>query len=280
MGKIENGKSKIPALIDFLYRDTSIIDSLYAQLFSGNIKQVQSEMSSTVETEHSIEGSLPFMKAVKGDHDISLEKTTSQIDPHDAKIIELFDTIGISVNEKPLHDCVNGEIVLITGDILLRNINTIKSCLPLLSSLGMLTSAEKSFNQSLGTAGVKTISTVLNTRNFANTLEKMFDMLNFPLHIEIQTNTYENAMCPLNEQYLSISSKDLLSIYGPSLPGQWSVIGILSHVEQAKPYTITNPNNLRQIADFIQNELRKFANDGAPKYIIKPIVIYQKLIFA
>lgn len=277
MGKIENGKSKIPALIDFLYRDTSIIDSLYAQLYSGNIKQVQSEMSSTVETKHTIDGSLPFVKVARGDHDITLEKTTSQIDPHDSKIVELFDTIGISVNTKPLEDCVNGEIILLSGNIQLRNIDIIKSCLPILSSLGILSGTEKSFNESLGSTGIKNISSALNTRSFANTLEKMFDLLNFPLHIEIQSSSSEIAMCPLDEQYLSISSKNLLSIYGSSIPGQWSVIGVLSHVEPVRPYKITNPNNMRQVADYIQNELRKFVNDGAPKFIIKPIVIYQEL---
>lgn len=280
MGKNENGKSKIPTLIDILYRDTSIINSLYAQLFSGNITQVHSEMSATVETNHSVEGSLPFVKFVGGDHDITLEKTTSQIDPHDAKIIELFNTIGISVNTKPLYDCANGEVVLLTGSILLRNIDILKSCLPLLSSLGILNNTEESFKQTLGDTGLKTISKALDTRNFAKTLEKIFDLLNFPLHIEIQTINDEVAMCPLNEQYLCISSKDLLSIYGPLIPGEWSVIGILLRVEPAKSYKITNPKNMRQVADFIQNELRKFANEGAPEFIIKPIVIYQKLIIA
>jgi len=100
------------ALVDFLYKDFDIINSLFAQVFKGNISSI--EMAQTTNKAIKTFGSFNAMLAngEVGKEQTIENKTSKNIDLHDLKIINLFNSLELHVTDS-LSDCKDNQIVLV-----------------------------------------------------------------------------------------------------------------------------------------------------------------------
>jgi len=272
MGNSKERSTEDVTLIDFLYRDTSIIDSFYAQLFGANLKSVQKVLEETQESKHSIEGSIKLVKGLRESRESHKNQIQNNLDPHDSKIIDLFNVLSIPVLNKPISQCQNGEIILVRSKITIRNLEIIKSTIPLFESLGVLNDFK------MDESTVKNLPSKHRIRTLGELIKKIIDLMPNSLEAEVTTPLDERAICPLKDEYLSYKSQDLLNIYGPHIPGDWYIIGIVSKliIEEYNPNF--TPKNMNQAIDYLHSLLRNLANEDRPNYSITPIVIYRELI--
>lgn len=251
-------------IVDFLYRDLSKIDSFYAQIFQGNLIAVSKLQEETTGGQWSLSGGIPVIKGSKTGQKGNKESVAEQIEPHDAKTMLLLEELAIPVFEDSLTNTETGQIVLLQGEIALRNYQTIKSAIPHLLEAGLLKTKSEFKKQ-------KQIFT------------KLLNLLPGGLEIEILTSNKELATGPINPNYLTINPDDLLRLYGNFIPGIWFVLGIINHrssrqvdTEQDNTAEFQSPADFRKALDQFASAIATLYSSGTT-YTISPILIFREL---
>ena len=100
MGSKTN-EEKLP-LMEFLYRDTELISSLYSQVFGGDLQGVSQLAATSEECNIDAGVSLGLANAKTLTKDIVTEQLVKNIISKDEKIVELFSELDIKEYKKSL----------------------------------------------------------------------------------------------------------------------------------------------------------------------------------
>ncbi|SHH54005.1 hypothetical protein SAMN02745135_01124 [Caloranaerobacter azorensis DSM 13643] len=265
------------SLIDFLYRDVNLINSLYAQAFRGNLLLIQKNQQSSLESNSSFGTDIKLAQLKSEGKEIDTDSISKNIDPHDAKIIDLFNELSIPVHDTSLEYCKDGQLVLIKGNLKIRNLDTIKNSLPVIEALGIF----DELNFSLDLDNLPKKKNKKNGKNkFSNFIKRILELMPSGIELEVNTKYGEKIVGPIKEKFLSQSSNDILRVFGTNIPGEWSVIGIINKLPgYSTDYTDDMNNNLRDIADIISQALSQSLNNDPHQFAITPIIVYRELIY-
>lgn len=248
-------------LVDFLYRDLSRIDSFFAQLFHGNLREVEASSSLSSTSSSELTGDAVIIKGGFAGQETTASGLVKRSEPHDQKIVDLLGALGISCLRTPLADTKNGQIVLIRGQIAIRDYQTIKDAIPVAVSLGSWGSASKQERK--------------EREKEADTLERMLRLVPMGPELEVRTPTDEIAVGAIKREYLAEAPENLLRVYGTCIPGEWFVLGIIDSIASQRPHI--NPSKLRQSIDDYARIIKDLYGQATLRHAISPILIYREV---
>ncbi|RMD04942.1 hypothetical protein D9O40_00915 [Clostridium autoethanogenum] len=265
MGKQEQlENSEEITLIDFLYKDTNLINSFYSQIFGGDLTALTKSEISADENSNDLTGSIKLVKGSKLTKHLNTENTTKNINPYDSKVIKLLEQFNLEV--LPLNDVYNGSIVATKGKLTYRNYNIIDQIFPFIEKNKLVPEFNAPINPNA------------RGKNRNNTLGKaiqdIIKMIPYGLEFSVETTTDETATCIINKEHLTISPDDLFRSYGNIIPSIWTIIGILDVTELN-----TTDNMTEEFKSIIDGTNSAFASMVLKNNmnVIRPIAIYRKL---
>jgi len=254
------------SLIDFLYRDISRIDSFFAQLFQGTIKEIAASSSSSNSKSSQVEGNIQVVKGGTESEEIITNSLEKHIDPHDQKILDILGALNISVHDS-ISNVNNGQIVLLKGSIVIRNYQTIKQAIPLLFKIGPETF--------VGNKNRKEIQKEIKKNS--KIIESILNLIPMGLELEIHTDKNETLSGILVPEYLSQNPNDLLRLYGNNMPGEWHVLGIVDSLNYSTKCNYSS--DIKKSTDEFAEVIKSMFNEEESNYRITPILIYRKIIY-
>lgn len=250
-------------LRDFLYKDLARLNSLFAQLFRGNVTGVSKAFTNDSKNKRGLKGSVHVVGGEVSSEERITESLTEQIDPHDYRIVELMDLLNLPVYHGSIPDLSNGQIVLVKGRLTIRNFSTIKSAFGVIPYVAAA-AAPKKDKKSL--------------KEEEKALEHLLKLIPFGMEIELSTPS-GSFIGTIQEEYLAQSPNDLLRIYGTTMPGEWYVLGIADPAADAPPALSggVGQNDLRKVMDELAAVITTAFTSPGPKCAISPVFIYREL---
>lgn len=262
-GQEESINKKETTLIEFLYKDSNLINSFYSQIFGGNLNNIiKTEMSID---ESSNTGGINFVNVAKlgNTKKYGMNETISaNYDPLDDKVLKLIESFELTPVK--LSESKTGTIIATKGNLIFRHYDSLNKILPFMESNNLIPEFNDPINP--GTKGKKALT-------IGKLITKMFNLLPYGLEFEILTSDNENAICILKDNFLTINSNDLLRAYGTNIPDEWTIIGIID-----TPVKIPkkSKNHFKSAIDDATNMFASMTFDNKST-IIRPIAIYRKL---
>ena len=183
-------------------------------------------------------------------------------DPLDNKVLKLLESFELKPSK--LSESKTGTIIATKGNLLFRNYESLNKILTFMGNNDLI----PTFNNPItpGAKGKKTVT-------LGKLITQVFNLMPYGLEFEILASDNENAICILKDDFLTISSNDLLRAYGTNIPGEWTIIGIIdAPVKIARKST----NEFKKGIDEATNAFASMALD-TKSTIIRPIAIYRKL---
>lgn len=266
MGRKTEEKEKL-SLMEFLYKDTNTLESLYSQVFGGDLESITK--TAGLEEAVSMEGDLNIgvAKTIAKSNDKTTEGMDKKIIPKDSKIIELFSELNLKLYDKALNNLPNGKLVKLETDISFKNLNSLKNILPLMSELGFIPFDE------LGLGEMNEVSKTLFLDFISNSLPGGLDF-------ELKTRRFETVTCSIKDNYLSKDISEISKNYTSKYLGKWTVIGIFDNI---KPIKYESPDKELDLIESIEDLENTLSNTFYPKdnnyFILKPILIYRILSY-
>jgi hypothetical protein len=265
MGEQEQYKnSEEITLIDFLYKDTNLINSFYSQIFGGDLTAVSRSEISADEISNNMGGSIKLVSGSASSKHSDSQNITKNINPYDYKVLELLEQFNLSIHS--LSEAHSGSIIATSGTLIYRNYNIIDQIFPFIEKNKLI----PEFNTP--------INPKARGKNRNNTLGKVIQdiikMIPYGLEFSVETTTNETATCIINKEHLTISPDDLFRSYGNVIPSVWTIIGILDITKLN-----TTDNTQQDFKNIIDGTNSAFASmvlkDNTN--VIRPIAIYRKL---
>lgn len=255
-------RSKI-TLIDFLYKDTTLINSFYSQIFGGDLTNIIKSEISADETNSLIEGSVGFAKGNASSKHSDNQSITQNINPYDSKVIELLESFNLE--KTTLSEVISGSIIAIEGKLTYRNFDIVTQVIPFIAKNNLV----PEFKQPLDpNARGKSKNNTLGAM-----IQDMITLLPYGLEFGVETDINEHATCILKRECLTISPDDLFRSYGNSIPNTWTIIGILDVTEVRD---VNTSNNFSLMIDSSSGVFSSMVLDKDTN-VIRPIAIYRKL---
>lgn len=263
MGKQESENREKITLIDFLYKDTNLINSFYSQIFGGDLMNLSKSEVCTDESGNSIEGNGGFIKGDASSKHSNSENLTKNINPYDYKVIELLETFNL--NKTSLAEAKTGSIIAIDGKLIYRNFDIIAQAIPFISKSNLV----DEFNAPLSSnARGKNKKMTLGSM-----VQDMMKLIPYGLEFGVDTDTKETATCILKQEHLTISPDDLFRAYGNNIPNLWTIIGILDVTEFSKS---SSKSQFKKMIDSTSSVFSAMVLEENSN-VIRPIAIYRKL---
>lgn len=262
MGYDELEQSEEITLIDFLYKDETLITSFYSQLFSGNLEGItKSEIAADEVNKGMDAGVKPIFKGEIKTKECNSKSLTKNISPEDYRIIELLSSLNIEV--KGLSSNNSGSLTAVKGSMTFRNFEVINTLMPFVANSGLIPELKQYINPN---AKNKKIT-------MANLVDNLLKMMPCGLEFELVTKEDESAIIILKEEGLTIAANDLVRAYGREMPGEWTVVGILDkNIRKCSK----SKNSFRVSIDGATDIMNEMINQGN-EFVLKPLVIYRKL---
>jgi hypothetical protein len=265
VGKEEKDYEK-NTIIDFFYKDLSLIGSFYSQIFNGFTNSLtKSETASDIINNEAKIG-VGLLSGKFGSNQTINQTISSNINPLDSVILELIDALELEIATDSLSDLKMGSIQAVNGSLLFRDYKTINDILPIIIESKLVPELSQPLDQAAKG----------KNKNFTigNLIQRMISILPIGLELEIVNNRDEHATIIIKEEYLALRPDEIIRSYGGGIPGVWTVIGIIDEMPFNKP---TSKSQFKNSVDMIVDFYSQTMNEGNVKYVIKPIVIYRKM---
>lgn len=104
-------------------------------------------------------------------------------------------------------------------------------------------------------------------------IKDMLNLIPYGLEFGVSTVDNEDAVCIIQEEFLSLSANDLFRAYGNNIPNTWTIIGIL---DIATTENSNYADNFRNSLDITMNAVSTMLLSDNTK-VIRPIAIYRNL---
>lgn len=262
MAALGSEKEKI-TLIDLLYRDLSRIDSFYAQIHKGFVREITKGRAESSATTTEIAGNAYVVQGHRTSESNTSRSLEEHIDPHDQRIIDLLDILDIpplsSLNDIPSSE---NNLVLLKGSLAIRDYKTIKEAVPLLLDSSIISQPQTQNKK--------------EARETKKLIESIFKLLPFGLELELTLSDNNAMLGMLDPDYMMQKSGDLLMLYGNYLPGEWYVLGVIDKRKPSRSYN-NSDNDLRSAVDMYANGIREMYNSDNKTIPIVPILIFREV---
>lgn len=265
MGK-EKGNGKGNTLIDFLYKDLDLINSLYSQIFQGALNTITKTEISADSSSREAKLSAGLFGGKIVSNEALNESITSSINPLDNTILELIEALDINSTATSLDDICPRSIQAVKGTLSFRDYKVVNDLFPLITESNMIPEFTQPVNPNAKGKD--------KNFTFGKLVQKLISIMPFGLEFEIKTTANEKISAIIKDDYLTIKSNDLLRFYGLNLPGEWTVIGITDIVSQPLQ---SSQNQFKGAVDEITKLYSSIINENSTNYVIRPIVIYRKI---
>lgn len=262
--KIEHGQNYV---IDFLYKDMSLINSFYSQYFNGVFNSITKKEISSDGTNKEAKAGLSGLFSGKVSSNESINRAIeSNINPLDALIIELVGALELNTFEGNLDKIEENGIYKLEGQIMFRDYSIIKDLVPMISQSNLV----PEFNQPMNP------NSKGKERKFTNgmMIQKMLSALPFGLEFEVITEKKEHITAIIKDEFLTIKPSDLIRMYGLTFPNEWTIIGIL---DRASSIQFESQSQIKSCIDSVTQVCYDLLNEESYGYTIRPIVIYRKI---
>jgi hypothetical protein len=262
---MENPKNQNPkCLIDFLYKDIERINSFYAQIFQGLVLGVSQAHTASSGSSPTIKGGFGFVSAETTYSSQASQEIKKSLDPHDAKIVELFEYLDLPEYTDSVKKTGAGRLVKIAGVITVRQSKIIMDMLDAVK--GAIPAPE----------------------NFSwDAVAKLVEIMASGTEMELVTSRNEHVLMPIKSEYMSMSGNDIFKIYKSSIPGKWHAIGIADNVESAGPiFPVSNAaaarkieksGNLRAALNGVYDMAKTIIYSPEIACVVCPLVIYREI---
>lgn len=260
------------ALAEFLYRDNELIESLYSQIFGGDLCEVTKSNSFSSENDVAFSTGFKIMNTNHLSKDINLNQLSKNIVPKDAKILELLEKIDTkNSDDSNLRTLNNGSLVRFEGDLIFNNFDLFSDMLNLLNEAGQLPDVFKDIPTKNKKNNVK--------KNNELAIEIINKVIPSGIEFELVTNEKKNIICCIDENYLSNNIKTISKNYRYKCLGKWVVYGILDLFEDDDSASENQGTiDFYKMVDDIGKELFKMTKQSnRTSLFLRPIVIYRQL---
>ena len=243
--KIDNNK-----LLYFFYKDVNLIESFYAQLFGGNPESISRSMQTSESSGLGLRGGLPIASGEKTGQTTETSTNAQIINPHDFKVLQLISKLDLK--QIDLLKVQQSQLVKATGSAKFLSLDDLLPiAIPMLS--------DDDFDNK-----IRKEDAVALFREFK---------IGTSLYLRVKETGFS---VPLNPNYLALNSLDISMLYGTSLPGEYSVLGI---------YHRSSKSDEGSFFGEIQDGIKMFAEDNLGvkidnQRIIVPLLIYQEIVIA
>lgn len=255
------------ALIEFLYKDLSYIESFYSQIFQGDIKKILKNSSSGQTIAGEVKGTIGVVGGTVKSNDENKEGITEEIAPHDSKIMKLFEEIKPRFCNKTSEAKLNG-INKFHGLLEITDYDIIKEQFDFIFSSSFF---EKALSASMDTVNIPQGLANMGL-SFSELIKMVLKFQPSGCDIVLTLSNKEKILLPLEKQYLSMKSEDINRVYGSKLSGEWNVIGVLNSARRT-----ASESPMSSALFSIQESVYGALNNALPGYVLKPVVIYRKL---
>lgn len=252
-------------LIEFLYKDMDYIESFYSQIFQGNLSKVSKNSVSKESNNTQLKGSVGIAGGEIRSNSENEEQILEEINPHDSKILKLFEELDIKSCNKMQESILYG-INIFNGTLEITDYDILKEQFDFMDTSGLLEMAFKFSDVKIPDAGGFDNSQLINLINMVVKFQP--NGCDFILKLPNK----EHMIVPLKKEYLTMKSTDIYRIYGSNIPGTWSVMGVLNTSTKTK-----SENELSDMLMGVQSEIKEIFKAKTPSHILKPIAIYRKL---
>lgn len=240
-------------LVDFLYKDNYRIDSYMAQLLDGAVRSVKQQEN----TLHGSSHSLSVFKYQYGKNNLTSALNEYNIDPHDHNVVILLSSLDLEpIYTAPPDECM-GKLVHLQGSLSIRDFNLFNDLIPTFTK-----------NASLLGQSAKEARKI---KSIWEIIEKVA-----PMNIELECELADGAIIRgiLKEDYLLTAYRDIMSLYGTTLPGIWNVIGLLDTPASNNRFSSAG---IRSMMDNMAAAASTLYNDNNSIATIIPVLIYREL---
>lgn len=259
MGQKDKTKSSIPEttqILDFLYIDKERADSFISQLRNGTLRSVTKTTGTSESSSISMKGNAAVVNG-EYKHDQKTDANAAeQYDPYHNQLINLLNDLNIQPLDNLPVDA-EGQLVLLLGTIAIRDAETMRSLLHVLS---------KNKNM-LGSQFDRNTRSII--KMITDTLDQLPDTISFSMKFQ---NTMITGV--LKESALAIQKSDLMRIYGAHMPGKWYVLGIIDHIA-ANDELPTTPGSIEDAIDICSNATNQLF--ASSEYKIIPILVFRPI---
>lgn len=252
---------KRTGLVDFLYRDLSKIDSIFAQLYQGTIREVATSENISSSISKSVKFNAQIAAGNRSSENTEANTIHKRIDPHDQRILDILNVLNLSPYEDDFSNLANGQIVLIKGNLIIRDYQALSKIIPMLPEIMAFEANSKEKRK---------------IKNEVKPIMEALKLIPFGLEIEIETGNDETIIGSLKREYLEENHNDLLRVYGNNIPGEWYVLGIASLLNSTEKQP-THTSEIRDSLDNFGQAIRSMYTSG--EYVISPILIFRELIY-
>jgi hypothetical protein len=255
-------------LVEFLYKDSPLIESLYSQLFQGTLSQVQRREETSEKKSKDFGVSLKVAEGGLGSGKDVLTGSSETINPLDYKIKQLVNEIEPI---EPTESMSDGWVVKVSGKIEFFHKRLLEENIPWLEQAGMLNGL---YDNKIPLEG-----TELGAKEVFNVCRNLMPP---GITVLLKTKHGKEYLCLVEDEGFTISPDKLVSLYGSGLSGEYTVIGIFSRKEEVSIEQIEKesgqPNIGRAMFVFQQAaaHLLKMTEWGL---VLRPIVIYRDLVY-
>lgn len=268
-------------LIQYIYRNQDLIDSLYSQINAGDLVDIAISSSSSESKEKKVKASA---KIIEGETSSAFNNQKGYVKnslPKDFKIAELLRDLEPNSDQTSFSD---GQVIKVAGSLSIFSKqyiqNLFSKIVPLMGNDAYSNLVDDFARLSGRHLSVSNSAKPTKGKEIFNT---MMEILPYNLHgiLFCDTTPYE---CLIDEEGFSIAPEVWLNTFGDTMPGNHIIIGIYhSFPTEALQSNFDDPNKKVTInanyqallgATSLITHFGKFTNSSG---IIVPIVIFKEI---
>lgn len=266
---MEQDSQNTDSLFDFIYIDKQRVSSLIAQLFgAGVITSVKQTTSDSDKNNKSLELNVKIAKARIGFDETLTSSQERLFDAAWSLPLNLLDRLSeMDMIKNDLSGLKIGDIALATGLIKVFDVGMVHKLMP---AAKLIARQNKNKNQ------------IKKEQQELDTAEQILKVLPQSIQIDMATVEGRGVWMTVSPDHLTIPTGDLMLKYGPIIPGQWHVLGILdAHAHDLletpeAPYP-TSENEIRNSMDVVGMMIRMQIGRPSSSFGITPLMIFRKI---
>lgn len=269
MGKKNGKKENKYQLIEFLYKDKNYIDSLYAQIFQGDLQKVSKNSQSKELTTNQLSGGIGLISGQVDSSSENAEEIQMEIHPHDSKILKLFEELEVN-NCNVISESILNGLNKFHGRIEITDYDITKSQFDIMNRSGFMDMALGMANESNDDEDIFSIASEYNISK-ATFINEIIQLQPSGCDMVLTLSNKDIVLVPIIKEFLTMNVVDILRVYGHNIPGEWKIIGIFNSMGKSE-YS----NKIFSSITTFQKEITK-SFSTQPSYVLKPIIIYRVL---
>lgn len=287
------------SVLDFLYHDSRRIGSFLAQFEGdGHLQQLtRTKDGSRAKKEQSqadIKGTVGFASGThKGSTEtgVTLEEGYARVfDPYWANALEFLDVLdGRGMIRRELSSATLGQVVLVSGNLTILDLAMLKNAWGLKSVQAFARAGQAA--QPSGNRQQRHNKTAQTQITEADLMLELMTVLPHSINASLFNDNQETVWASLRDEYMVTPASDLALAHGMYLPGDWSMLGILtacpdfgSIEHQTNLAAIGNDleaglvkSVVGQIAQTLAPIIRTISGRPSNSYAITPLLIFREI---